>query len=325
MSEIEGAYQTIDPDSAPKPYTVRQIATIFTVITISAVGVFCALYFTIGGFTNSGDYGYIDPYALPVGCASLSSSMVELNCAYYRPTRSWLCLDPEEPSLEMDMNFISEIGKYETILRAQETKISRETLVCSGTQHTWLCFFLATIEKIGADITSTFNPSGLLCERTIHEDWVCWQSQQNVTFSDIGLLADTLTLDSPAPFAVGCVMNYDHTWQCGELVNCMFHNDLGWSCWSGNATTSSYSSVPWFASKYNMLLDARIEGHKAQNITTQVCYYHPKQDRFHCSDADNPNSVSAAANYNHTLQSSYQVLRCPFLFISTILTLRVST
>lgn len=312
MENEEGDYEPID-DSALKPFTTRSLATIFSVVAVTSVGVFCALFFTIGGISSSTKPDIpplVDNHHVIgdlLGCSTIPSTSTGLQCAYYNSSSSWFCLDQDEPSLLMDMTFLEKLSTAEENLLAVAKEETKDTLLCSASGSLWVCLFLTSLQSVGAEITSTFNPNDLLCTRTQHSDWMCWKSDQDITFSNIATLSSTLLPTYRADHTIGCLLNTDGTWECGELYNCVYQRKLGWACWGGNVTTTTVSSVPWFTETRERLLKAELTHRESLNVTDQMCYYHPKQGRYRCASSEVEADLQEVAFFNGSLKATFQV------------------
>ena len=307
MENIEEGYETIG-ESYRKP---------FTALTISAVLVTVAL--TAAGITSRNNMRAllhnIHASSSGMSCSTIPDTTTGLQCAFYKVTASWYCLDQSQPSLVIDMSFISELDSFKAELSETTVvwNVLQNTLLCTAkdAQRIWICFYLSSLDVLNNTVTSTLNPDGLICACKF-SSWVCWSSaQQVVTFGTIESLFASLLPTKSADHTLGCTFNAlsNPSWQCGPLFNCVFQAKIGWACWAGNITTTTLSSAAWFSSTRDALQGAEISVGTVGNTTSQLCYFHPElgNGQYECAAANDAESMSDIAVFKREYTSTYQV------------------
>ena len=311
MGEDDDGYEPIG-DSAPKPYSVRSMAAMMTLVSVTAAGVFCALYFTIGAVSHSTSIANLPfisddpPIFNSLTCTSVPADRTGLQCAYYNSTRSYLCLDQNDAALPKNMAFVTQLDSFSF---DSADAAAGDAMLCSEVNNAFACIYVATsLAYLGSELTSTINNDGMICTRTVDAPWFCLTTAQELTFESVASLLVTLGVERAAGVTqsdhnLGCLLIPDSTddqselsWQCGPLLNCIYQGKIGWACWGGNTTATAESSVPWFTASRGDL-----EAAELLNITYITT---PTNTSTAIVDTNNATTTTSAATLTATKQSA---------------------
>lgn len=215
-------------------------------------------------------------------CAPTFPSGLGLQCAFDNEALLWLCVDQSKPQVLSELHESNKLTlrsmtdfcgslSYQAVFCNEE----RGELKCS-------CVFQPPLQKA---------PNDHLCTRTAKKNWVCLDTDQNVTFGNVTLLASTLPKSLPTNHTMSCLFSPStHQWKCGDILQCVKHDTRGLSCWGGDARATDEVSLHVLTETLDKILSVHNDFSSAaggsSNATELKCQFNAPKDTCQCITVD---------------------------------------